>query len=419
MTRPVGGEERGAEPGFPLATRTSAFSRSLLRELLGVVSRPGILSMAGGLPDPWLFPKAAYGAALTAVLEKDERALQYSMPFQPLKEQIVRLMALRGVSCTTDDVFITNGAQQGLSLLATLLVDPSAPVLSEEAVYTGFAQALSPLGADHLTVPTDLEGGMDVDAVAWRLERGPRPAFIYVIPDGHNPVGVSMTPAARERLVELARGHRVPIVEDDPYGLLWYGAPHAAPLRALDDEWVLHLGSFSKIIAPGLRLGWMVVPRHLLAPLGILREATDLESSALTCRAVAAWLEAGHLPAHLERLRHEYRERRDRMLAALARHLRGVAQWTSPRGGFFTWVQLPEGTDTLALLDRAVAEEKVAFVPGRAFAVEGGAGAADRCMRLAFSNVTPERIDEGIAALGRLLADAPDQARRHRMQETT
>jgi 2-aminoadipate transaminase len=382
-----------------------------------VVSRPGVLSLAGGLPDPWLFPVTHYAAATADVLANDDRALQYGPTWEPLKEEIARLMALRGVECTADRVFITSGAQQGLSLLAWLLVDSGAPVLTEQAVYTGLTQAVAPLGAVHLTVPTDLERGIDVDAVAWRLARGPRPAFLYVIPDGHNPLGVSVATDARARLVELARRFRVPIVEDDPYGLLAYDGAHAPPLRALDDEWVLYVGSFSKTIAPGLRLGWLVVPPALLAPLAILKEANDLESSGLTCRAVTSYLQAGRLPGHLDLLRDEYRARRDRMMAALARHLADAAKWTRPRGGFFTWVELPEGMDTMRLLERAVSEARVAFVPGRAFAVEGGATAADRCMRLSFSNVTPDRIDEGVAALGRIVAGATDQEHETRKQE--
>ena len=393
-----------AESPLPLAERIGTLRRSLLRELVGVVSRPGVLSLAGGLPDPWLFPVTHYSAAVAHVLATDDRALQYGPTWGPLREEVVRIMAMRGVACAPEQIFITSGAQQGLSLLAWLLLDAGSPVLTEEAVYTGLTQAVAPLGAVPMTVPTDLEHGIDVDAVAWRLARGPRPAFLYVIPDGHNPLGVSVAPGARARLVELARRHRVPIVEDDPYGLLSYDGDHAPPLRALDDEWVLHVGSFSKIIAPGLRLGWLVVPPALTAPLSVLKEASDLESSALTSRAVAAYLQAGHLPGHIELLKNEYRERRDRMLAALSRHRPGGAKWTRPRGGFFAWLELPPGINTMALLDRAVAEERLAFVPGRAFAVEPET--ADRCLRLSFSNVTPERIDEGVAALGRLVASA-------------
>jgi len=395
--------EQREDSAPPLADRITTLRRSLLREMVGVVSRPGILSLAGGLPDPDLFPTTHYAAAMASVLAKDDRALQYGPTWEPLREEIVRLMALRGVECTSDRIFLTSGAQQGLSLLAWLLVDSGAPVMTEEAIYPGLTQALAPLRPVHLTVPTDLERGIDVDAVAWKLARGPRPAFLYVIPDGHNPLGVSIAADARAGLVGLARRYRVPIVEDDPYGLLAHDTVHAPPLRALDAEWVIYVGSFSKIIAPGLRLGWMVVPPALLPPLAILKEASDLECSALTCRATAAYLQAGYLPGHLEILRREYRTRRDRMLAALARHLPGEARWTRPRGGFFTWVELPEGIDTMALLDRAL-EEGVAFVPGRAFAVEAGAGA--RAMRLSFSTATPHRIDEGVAALGRLVSEA-------------
>jgi 2-aminoadipate transaminase len=418
MMRPADASNAGearVEVGPRLAERTHALRRSVLRELIGVVSRPGILSLAGGLPDPWLFPQTDFSAAMAEVLTGDARALQYNPSFRPLREEVVRIMALRGVACTADQVFITSGAQQGLSLLAWLLLDQGGAVLTEEAIYTGLTQAVAPMGASHLTVPTDLDRGIDVDAVAWRLGRGAAPAFLYVIPDGHNPLGVSVASEARARLVELAQRYRVPIVEDDPYGLLAYDGAHLPPLRALDDEWVIYVGSFSKIIAPALRLGWLVVPPALMQPLGILKEANDLESSALMSRAVAAYLQAGHLPGHLELLRDEYRARRDRMLAALARHLPEGTRWTRPGGGFFTWVELPKGIDTMALLDRAVSEEKVAFVPGRAFTVEPSA--ASRSMRLSFSNVTPERIDEGVAALGRIVASASGSAHTHRKQE--
>jgi 2-aminoadipate transaminase len=420
MMRPADAQKAGeeqAETSLRLAERTRALGRSVLRELIGVVSRPGILSLAGGLPDPWLFPQTHFSAAMAEVLSGDARALQYGPSWGPLRDEVVRIMALRGVTCTADQVFVTSGAQQGLSLLAWLLLDQGSAVLTEEAIYTGLTQAVAPIGATHLTVPTDLDHGIDVDAVAWRLGRGTSatPAFLYVIPDGHNPLGVSVAPEARARLVELARRYRVPIVEDDPYGLLAYDGAHPPPLRALDDEWVIYVGSFSKIIAPALRLGWLVAPPALMKPLGILKEANDLESSALMSRAVAAYLQAGHLPGHLELLRDEYRTRRDRMLAALARHLPEGTRWTRPGGGFFTWVELPKGIDTMALLDRAVAEEKVAFVPGRAFTVEPTA--ASRSLRLSFSNVTPERIDEGVAALGRIVASASGSARRNRKRE--
>ncbi len=375
-------------------------TRSLLRELITVSSRPGILSLAGGLPDPSLFPVREYRTALDAVLATDGRALQYAPPFEPLKEEIVGLMAARGVRCTTEEVLLTTGAQQAIGIASSLLLDPYEPVLAEEATYPGLGQAVASLRPKMLTVGTDLESGMRVEAVAETLARSARPAFIYVMSDGHNPYGVSLGRAQRHRLVDLARQYRVPIVEDDPYGLLSYDGPHLPPLRSLDKDWVFHIGTFSKTIAPALRLGWMVLPADLVPRASLIKESSDLECSALTQRAVARLLRQGELSAHLDRLRQVYGVRRDALLAALRRHFPQRARWTRPRGGFFVWVQLPCPVDGRALLDAAVEEERVAFVPGQAFAV--GRHPAPSGIRLSFATCTPEQIDDGVGRLARL-----------------
>lgn len=385
-----------------LADWARTMKRSVLRDMITVVSRPGILSLAGGLPAPELFPAQDYAAATAQVLASDPTVLQYRPPFQPLRAHIVELMAARGVSCQESQIFITSGAQQGLDVLARLLLNHGGQVILEETVYTGIQQVIAPFQPEILTVPTDLETGMDVEAVAAWLEQGARPAFIYAIPDAHNPLGVSMSQAKRERLVALARQYHVPILEDDPYGFLCYEEVETTPLRSLEPDWVFYLGSFSKILAPALRVGWMVAPEALLPKLTVVKEASDLESSAFIQRTIAAYLDAGHMPAHLATLRREYGARRAAMLAALRRYFPREARWTVPTGGMFVWVELALGTDTTALLHRALEEEQVAFIPGDAFAVGGGRHAA-HCLRLNFSNVTPERIEEGVRRLGRLL----------------
>jgi 2-aminoadipate transaminase len=386
-----------------LADWAQTMQRSVLRQMIAVVSQPGILSFAGGLPDPALFPRAEYAQALAEVLAEDELALQYRPPLPALQGAIVKLMAQRGVSCSEEQIFITTGAQQGLDVLSRLLLDPGGEVILEEVVYTGAQQAVSPARPHILTVPTDLESGVDVAAVTAHLAAGARPAFIYVVPDAHNPLGVSVSPAKREALVRLARRYGVPIVEDDPYGFLYYDEAPIPPLRALDDEWVFYLGSFSKIMAPALRLGWMVAPQALLPKLTVVKEAGDLESSALTQRAVARYLAAGHLPGHLARLRQTYGRRRAAMLAALARHFPAAARWTEPRGGMFIWVELPPAVDTADLLETAIAQEQVAFIPGFAFAVPGHD--VHNCLRLNFSNCTVEEIEDGVARLGRVIGE--------------
>jgi 2-aminoadipate transaminase len=373
--------------------------------MLSVGTRPGTISLALGLPAPELFPTAEYGRAAAAVLEADPRALQYSPPHAPLQAQVAAMMAERGAPCAPEQVFLTSGAQQGISLLARILLEPGGDVLVEQLCYTGLQQAVEPFRPRFLTVPTDLDTGMDVDAVEALLAGGARPAFVYTVPGGHNPLAVTLSPEKRRRLAELGREYGVPIVEDDPYGLLSYDGAPPTPVRAGDGEWVFHVGSFSKIMAPGLRLGWIVVPETLVPLLAIAKEASDINTATLAQRAVARYLEDGHLPAHLAMIRREYALRRDTMLAALEAHFPAGARWRRPDSGVFVWVELPEGVDAGEVLRVAIEREGVVFVPGHAFAADGSR-AASNCMRLNFSHSTPAVIEEGIARLARALETA-------------
>lgn len=384
-----------------LAEWTRVMQRSVLRQMLAVVSQPGILSFAGGLPAPDLFPTADYAAALSHVLQTDPGALQYGPPFLPLKRHIVRLMAERGVECSAEQVFLTTGAQQALDVLTCLLLDTGGQVLLEEMIYTGIRQVAAPCRAEILSVGTDLETGIEVDDVIEHLENGARPAFLYVIPDAHNPLGVSLSEEKRRRLAEVAAVYNLPIIEDDPYGFLSYDGRCLPPLRARNSDQIFYVGSFSKIMAPALRLGWLIAPESLMPKLTVIKEAGDLESSALTQRAVSAYLDAGYLPAHLAHLQAEYRTRRDTMLAAMARHFPSMVTWTLPRAGMFIWVTLPEHVDAAALLETAIERERVAFIPGHAFA-QPGASACNH-MRLNFSNCCLADIEDGIERLGRVL----------------
>ena len=374
--------------------------RSRLRELALLPPQPGFVSLAGGLPAPELIPRAAYARALGDVLADDPAALQYGPPHEPLRERIVELMRERGIDCDPRQVLLTSGAQQALSLAAQLLMAPGGDVLTEEHVYAGLRQALLPNRPSFLTVRTDPGTGMDVDGVRALLARGARPAFIYAMADTHNPCGVRLGRGQRRGLVALARRFGVPVVEDDTYGLLRYDGDWLPALRALDPEWVVYAGSFSKILAPALRLGWLVLPPRLAARAGVLKEAADLECSALTQRAVARLLRHG-FAGHLDRVRAGYRRRRDAMLAALRDHFPEGARWTRPPGGFFVWVELPGGLDADRVCDEALAEARVAVVPGSAFAVAAGAPA--NRLRLSFSGCAPDDIRTAVERLGRLL----------------
>jgi 2-aminoadipate transaminase len=375
--------------------------RSVLRQMVGVVSQPGVISLAGGLPAPELFPVEPYGRALQEVLHGDARALQYGPPIHRLKEQIVELMARRGVDCAVERVVITSGAQQGIDIAARLLLEHGGAVAMERLSYTGVQQAVAPLVPKRITVPSDLDAGLDVEALEERLRAGERFAFLYVVPDAHNPLGVSLAPERRERLVELAREFGFWLLEDDPYGLLGYDGDFEAPLAALDDRRVIYLGSFSKILAPGLRLGWMVVPEEAVAKVGIVKDALDLESSGLTQRAVTTLLDDFDLDAHLDLLRDTYRTRRDAMIEAVADQLPTGCRFSRPAGGMFVWVDLPGSVDAEELLMHSMEREKVAFIPGHAFAAEPGVGR--QSLRLSFSTLQPERIREAVAAIARCL----------------
>jgi 2-aminoadipate transaminase len=394
-------------PDWPyrLSRRAVTARRSLMRELMPLTTRPDVISFAGGLPAPDLFPVEEYQTCLDHVLTTaGRRALQYGPIYAPLKEALVGLMKRRGVEVQADDIFITNGAQQGLSVVGQLLLNPDSPVVVEQIAFTGIGQMIAERRAMPLTVDTDLDQGMDIDNVEYLLKLTGQVRAIIEVPDFHNPLGVSIVPAHRTRLAELSYRFRTPIIEDDPYGLLRYEGDNVPPVKAYDaDGGIIYLGSFSKILAPGLRLGWVVAPKAALGKLTVIKESQDLETSQLTQRAVAEFIERGLLASHLEKLRVAYAVRRTIMLDALAREFPAGTQWSKPHGGIFIWVTLPEHVDTWALLPRAVEQAKVAFVPGSAFSINEGGQSS---MRLNFSNATPELIEEGLRRLGHIVREA-------------
>jgi 2-aminoadipate transaminase len=385
-----------------LADWTQEIKRSDLQKMLAVASRPGILSFALGLPAAELFPTEAYGQAMAQVLANDRRALQYGPPSESLKSQVVELMAIRGVTCRKEQILLTAGAQQGISLLTRLLLNNGGQIVTEEITYTGFRQVIEPYQPEMLLVPTNATTGMDVDAVEWLLKEGARPAFIYGMTEGHNPLGVSMSEEKRRRLVEVAKEYRVPIIEDDAYGFLYYENKPPPPMRALDESWVLYVGTFSKILGPALRVGWIVVPESLIPKLSVIKEASDIDTATLSQRAVCAYLEAGDVQSHLAMLRREYAARRDTMLRALEKYFPSNAHWQKPTSGLFIWVSLPEAVDATALLRVAIETERIAFIPGQAFGTAGGFQAIS-CLRLNFSNCPQEQIEDGIDRLARLI----------------
>jgi len=378
--------------GWTLARRAERMNPSVLREILKVTERPGIISFAGGLPSPRAFPVQAFADACAEVLRADgPGALQYaaSEGYRPLREEVARMLPW---DVSPEQVLITTGSQQGLDLVAKVLLDPGSPVLVETPTYLGALQAFGPMEPEVVDVASDDEGIAVADLA--RRREGAR--FLYVLPNFQNPTGRSMSEARRAALAQTARELALPIVEDNPYGDLWFDAPPPAPLAARHPEGTIYLGSFSKVLAPGLRLGYVVAPQAVFPKLLQAKQAADLHSPGFNQRMVAEVLRDGFLARHVPTIRALYRTQRDVMLAALERELRGLGvEWNTPAGGMFLWARLPEGLDAVALLPKAV-ERGVAFVPGAPFY----AGTPDaRTLRLSFVTASAGEIDRGIAAL--------------------
>ncbi|ABX04530.1 MAG TPA: PLP-dependent aminotransferase family protein [Herpetosiphon sp.] len=387
---------------FELAAWAKTITPSALQDMLSATANPEVISFALGLPAPELFPRHQFSQLASTLLEAEPLALQYGPPSTTLKTAIVSLMAQRGVRCRPEQIFLTNGAQQGMNLLVRLLLADGGSVLLEDCIYTGFQQVLDPFQAKLLTVPTNPETGMDVAAVEAHLAAGQRPSLIYAISDGHNPLGVSMSLAQRQQLVELAQQYQIPIIEDDAYGFLSYQADTIAPMRALSDDWVLYIGSFSKILAPSLRVGWLVVPEWLIERLSIVKEASDIGTATLSQRLVAAYTQTHQLTTHIDQLCQIYTTRRDTMFSALEQHFPSQTRWYQPSHGMFIWVELPTTVDPFKLLDRAINQAKVAFIPGSVFGVAGKSMSTNG-IRLNFSNADIDQINAGIERLATIM----------------
>ena len=391
------------------AQRTQRMTSSAIRELLKLTSRPDIISFAGGLPAPEEFPVERVRDAADRVLTRHgSSALQYSTTegFAPLRETVAQHMARFGLSVGLENIVITTGSQEALDLIGKVLINTGDRILTESPSYLGAIQAFTMYGAEYVTVPID-DDGLITERLEEALRTGPK--FMYVLPNFQNPAGVTLSLARRRALVALADRYGIPIVEDDPYGQLRYSGEHITPLVVLDAELhgehpdgqyrgsVIYLSTFSKTLAPGLRLGWVVAPSEVIQRLVMAKQGTDLHTSTLDQMVACEVARDGFLDSHVERLREVYGRRRNVMLDALARTLppeTGV-RWTRPEGGLFLWVTLPQGLDASQLLEAAV-EQRVAFVPGVCFHPDGS---GLNTMRLNFSNASEAMIEEGIARL--------------------
>jgi 2-aminoadipate transaminase len=391
------------------AQRTQRMKSSTIRELLKITEQADIISFAGGLPAPDVFPVNEFKEACIAVLDNSSTlALQYGATegIYPLREMITRHALRYGIQITPENVMITSGSQQALDLIGKIFINRGDRILVESPTYLGALQAWNAYGAEYIAIPSD-DNGMITDELEKALRCGPK--FIYVLPNFQNPTGATMSLERRKRLVELADRYGVPIIEDDPYGQLRFEGEHLPAVEVLDSRTraangcysgnVIYLSTFSKLLAPGLRLAWVVAPPEVISKMVQAKQGADLHTSTFNQMVAYEVAHKGFLDKHVMTIRQIYQERRDVMLDALVEHMPDGVHWTHPQGGLFLWATLPESINTADLLLCAV-KERVAFVPGGSFHPCGG---GTNTMRLNFSYSKPELINEGIARLGRVI----------------
>ena len=386
-----------------LAQRMKSMISSAIRELLKITQDPNIISFAGGLPAPEMFPVREIEEACKYLLRHEpHRALQYSTTegHLPLREYLADTMHKYGIPHHADNILITTGSQQALNLIGQVLIDPGTYVLTGRPTYLGAIQAWRAYQAKFVTIPLD-DDGMQIDLIEHTLQKQPI-RFIYILPNFQNPAGTTLPAARRLQLVEIARKHDLIIVEDDPYGTLRYEGDDLQPIAALAPERTLYLGTFSKTLAPGLRIGWASAPTAIISRLVQAKQGADLHSSTFDQMIVNDIAQRGILKVHVRRLREVYGKRRDTMLDALAELWPAECKWTRPQGGLFLWAKVPESIDTHLFFKKAL-EKKVAFVPGVNFYPNEQGG--HNAMRLNFSNAPTEQIVAGIHRIGLALKE--------------
>ncbi len=373
---------------------------SAIREILKISSRPGLINFAGGLPAPELFPETLLKGCLEAVMEKyPAQALQYTLTtgVPQLREALAARLAKDGRPVTAENIQITTGSQQGLDLVGRIFLQPGDYVLTEKPTYLGALQAFNYYQAKYCTVDMDHDG-MIIDQVEENLKKY-RPKFIYVVPTFQNPSGITMSLSRRKELIRLALEYQIPIIDDNPYGELRYSGEPQPSLCTLGGEAVVQLGTFSKLISPGLRVGWICCPPEPLKMFEKVKQCVDLHSTTFTQYVIYEFLSRGLLENHIELIKEAYSRRRDVMLEAMKEYFPKSITWPHPDGGLFLWVQLPEGTSSAKIFDEAV-EEGVAFVPGQPFHPDNS---GENTLRLNFANANEEKILEGVKRLGRVL----------------
>lgn len=385
------------------AERIAGLKSSAIRDILKLTSREGMISFAGGLPAPELFPLKEVSEAAQRVLSKyGSSALQYAVTegLMPLREKIVQTLAPGSTRLTLKHLIITQGSQQGLELISKLYLDKGSVVFTETPSYLGALQAFRLFQAEIAPIATDDQGILP-SALRGALKKQ-RPAFLYLMPNFQNPTGVSLSLERRREIVEIAKNNDLLLVEDDPYGDLFFEGEKQTSLFTLSEgKNVIYLSTFSKTIAPGLRVAFAAADEEIAGKLAMIKQGTDLQTNTLGQYIVNEYLESGLLPEHLRKLRTTYRSRRDLMLVAMKKHFSSTITWNCPGGGMFLWITLPENWDAKDILLQCL-EHNVAFVPGQEFFPDGS---GRNTMRMNFSNASPENIEAGIKRMGEVLME--------------
>ena len=394
------------------AVRARKIKASAMRDLMALAERPDVISLAGGFPDMELFPADVFQTVMDAVrAEHLTTALQYGPTegLRELRERIVQIMAHERATATVDQIMITSGGQQGINLSVRSFVDPGEVVIAEGPTYPGAVPPFTTYEADVVHIPMD-DDGMIVDELEPALERlrdeGRRVKLIYTIPNFHNPAGVTMSLERRERLIDIAHRHEIMVVEDNPYGQIRFDGEPLPSLYELDEGrgWVVYVSTFSKILAPGLRVGWVAAAPPVLRQMNLGKQSEDLCSGTLNQRFILEYLERYDWRQHVARLNEVYRTRRDALLTALEEEFPASAHWTRPRGGLFVWATLPDYIDTQDLLARAI-DRNVAFVPGGAAFLDGQGKSS---MRMNYSQLPPTVLTEGVRRIGEVIAETTE-----------
>jgi 2-aminoadipate transaminase len=385
------------------AQNTAQLTNSVIRDLLHLTEQPSVISFAGGLPAPECFPAEELSAAAEQIIANNPvAALQYGLTegYPPLRDLLIEHLHARQIDVCREELLLTAGSQQALDLLGRILIDPGSTIAVEDPTYLGALQSWRLYNPTYLTVPVDAEG-LDVAALEQMLINGAQPRFLYIMSCFQNPTGVTLSPARREALLDLAVRFDLPIIEDDAYGELYYNDERPQPLAALDVarhgrlRYVAYLSSFSKLLAPGLRTGWVAASSGLIDKLVQVKQGTDLHTNSLAQAMIYQAVCDGLLERHVPYLRNTYRQRRDAMLAAFEQHVPVEVSWVVPEGGMFIWLTLPPYADTMEMLKLAL-EHDVAFVPGLPFYANGG---GSNTMRLNFSHASRDDITAGIQRL--------------------